>query len=511
MVRNRVPSLGEIAGLSRDDWQDLCTGICISLWGTHRVEDSRGKGNGLDAWREMNRQIHGWQFRRLNERFGDHQARTLRSNIELSVSRATSEMGLPLRRFTFVVNIDPEPGHKNSKGEIERLQEICNWAESSHKIDFRFKGVSWVRDRLLQMPYLKPEMFEDITAMMTELREALRNATNSGSIAGQMSDAMSAANAQNQALLARLLQEARSHFERGNEFQRQEEYTKSLVSLDDAWRLIELHPSSEELKARIRILQAGVCQISGLLDRSLQHAKEALILTEAPEARSMRPTATGNFGFISTILQHYELAEEHLLSALDQFEEQANLEETVRTLTHITALYAHQRMFTEAMSWSKRLTAAAKRLEEFTGPSELTFSALGETAALMTTCGENIEGREGFLLLTAALKMHDHLAQVAKKEGWMNQFVKAVSGRAHALWFLERQNEAITDYSIAIDTSNNRFWKIHADGLYNRGHIYLELRQIEQARIDLLQAKSVYIRIGDTASSHDVDRVLSML
>jgi hypothetical protein len=123
-MSSKIPTLYTVSNLTSDEWEDLCSSICTLLFSSHRVEDRFGKGNGLDAWRQSNGNIEGWQFRRFNSRLGTSQATHIKDNIVLAQQRSISELKKPLVRFTLIFNIDPEPGHKGEKGEIERLSEI---------------------------------------------------------------------------------------------------------------------------------------------------------------------------------------------------------------------------------------------------------------------------------------------------------------------------------------------------------------------------------------------------
>jgi hypothetical protein len=158
----RIPDIDQVASLSRDDWQDLCAAICSLLYGSHRVEDRFGKGNGLDAWREGAEGTEGWQFRRLDGRLGQPQINHLKENMILAHRRSIEEMQKPLITFTAVINIDPQPGHKGTKGEIERVEELRRWAKENYGINFSYKGVNWIRTQLLKNPELRPDLFEDL-------------------------------------------------------------------------------------------------------------------------------------------------------------------------------------------------------------------------------------------------------------------------------------------------------------------------------------------------------------
>ena len=173
---NQTPTLEIVSNLSRDEWENLCSSICSLLFSANRVEDRLGKGNGLDAWRIYNDSVEGWQFRSFNARLGQNQAAHIKKNIALAYDRSISEIKKPLKSFTVMFNIDPEPGHKNKKGEIERLLEIEEWAKNEYGIEFKFHGVAWVRARLLQYPDLRPDLFEDLSSAMSDTKQAINDA-----------------------------------------------------------------------------------------------------------------------------------------------------------------------------------------------------------------------------------------------------------------------------------------------------------------------------------------------
>jgi hypothetical protein len=158
IMSSKIPSLETVSNLTREEWEDLCSSLCSLLYSSHRVEDRFGKGNGLDAWRHDSGNVEGWQFRRFNLRLGDSQAAQIKENIILARERSILEIKKPLTRFTVIFNIDPEPGHKGKKGEIERLSEIEEWAKETFDIEFYFLGVTWVRTQLIKFPMIKPDL-----------------------------------------------------------------------------------------------------------------------------------------------------------------------------------------------------------------------------------------------------------------------------------------------------------------------------------------------------------------
>jgi hypothetical protein len=136
----RIPSLQDVAALDRDAWEDVCAALVALLFGAHRVEDRRGRGNGLDAWRRRHDGAYGWQFRRLDDRFGSVQAGKVRDNITNAIAWSISELGVPLRRFTLVLNIDPEPGHGKDDWRSWPLGRAPNWELRLHGVASRGFG-----------------------------------------------------------------------------------------------------------------------------------------------------------------------------------------------------------------------------------------------------------------------------------------------------------------------------------------------------------------------------------
>jgi hypothetical protein len=102
MSKKRTPLPSELAALSREEWQQLCAGICAVVFQAQRVEDALGKGNGLDAWRQTPAGPEGYQHRRFDARFERAQAAKLKDNIALACERAPGELGGALRRFTIL-------------------------------------------------------------------------------------------------------------------------------------------------------------------------------------------------------------------------------------------------------------------------------------------------------------------------------------------------------------------------------------------------------------------------
>lgn len=197
-MAGRTPTPKEVGDLPPDDWERLCTALLAKEDPEiHRVEDRKGKGNGLDCWKEEGDGIHGWQHRRLEKGLNDAQIEKLKDAIKLAKDRAPRELGKPLKRVTAVLNIDLEAGHdttpkkgkKNAKapttkrsgakpkrtakdtGELGRFNDLKKWAKDELDVEVDHRGRAWAHTNLLKHPELKPELFEDVVAEVKEIKE----------------------------------------------------------------------------------------------------------------------------------------------------------------------------------------------------------------------------------------------------------------------------------------------------------------------------------------------------
>jgi len=235
----RTPNQDDLKKLSREEWENLCALICSSFYSAHRVEDHFGKGNGLDSFREIEGGVEGWQFRRFNDRLGSKQAQHIKKNIILAQEKCLSELKKPLIKFTIIFNIDPKPGHQNTTGEIERLNIIKEWATEEYNIDFKYRGITWVLHMLLKNPTLKPELFENINEAINEVSKSLHNELFDIKEELQKILKQHPLEGKLKKTFELLITEAKTHYKRGMDLESEEEFRKSIISLEDALRLVE--------------------------------------------------------------------------------------------------------------------------------------------------------------------------------------------------------------------------------------------------------------------------------
>lgn len=171
-MRSRTPTVQELAEQSRDDWENICAALMALEEGANKVEDRHGKGNGLDGWKRNNKGIVGYQYRRYDDRFGASQAAKLKANIELAKTKVPQELGLPLVQVIFLPNIDLEPGHRGSEGEIERFEVLRKWA-LTEGIELEHRGVTVTHALLCKHSHIRPELFEDLSKKLDEQDQKL--------------------------------------------------------------------------------------------------------------------------------------------------------------------------------------------------------------------------------------------------------------------------------------------------------------------------------------------------
>lgn len=470
-MSSRTPTKKEVAELSRDDWESLCGLLTETLMGVARVEDRMGKGNGLDGLRHVEAGISGWQYRRFDARFGDRQKTAIVKSIELARSRALSELGRPLVEYHVVANIDLEPGHAGSVGEIERWEKL----RSAYRgiVDVEFHGLTWVHASLLRNLALKPEMFEDIAASIRELRARM------GEEFDVVKQALALSENERRQLseaLGVLIAEANIHYDRGMTLSSDDEFAKAIVSLEDATRLLRTtHPDSV-LYGRVMVASAGVRYVLGRLVDALRDAQLAASVLQSKDDVFYQ-YARGTQGVLLGTLQQYTESEAILLSVLRFFESHSNVVEIARTRTHLIEVATNARRLDAAASYAANAPVLISVLDSLLGPSETAVHLRGALANLMVILGER---DDDYAMLESAAQQFTQIRKVAEATG------------------LKRVLEA---ERMAADLG---LWKIAADSSFNLALVRSELGDTAASTEALRRAGEVYERIGDTASLHDV-------
>jgi tetratricopeptide (TPR) repeat protein len=508
-MANRTPSQDDLRQLSRDEWENLCALICTSFFSAHRVEDHFGKGNGLDAFREIAGGVEGWQFRRFNDRLGSKQANHIKENIILAQKKCLSELKKPLSKFTVIFNIDPEPGHKNVRGEIERLNSLKEWAETEHNIEFYFKGITWVLHMLLKNPTLKPELFEDVNSAINELSKSLRseffdlknelkNLRRQNPLEGKLKETFDL-----------LVREANIHYERGIDLESKEEFRKSIVSLEDAARLLKDRDINTEFEGKIFAFLSGVEVITGFLNDAINHATKAIdLLCDKENAVDHYIFAQGNLAFALYRNQEYEKSKKYFLSILKHFESEGNLLEIVRTLSHLLELETQSGSIDSAIDLIDRVGMASGELDKLLGPTDITASSLGSVANLYAEIGVKTRNRD---FLNKAVALYVKIESTAKNQNLNRMLLTSKAARARCLWNLDKLEDAEKLHNEIIIEGKEFLPKIAIDAKFNLALLLLELNKVNKTKQLLAETIKEYEEIGDFPSIQDAKNMLEKI
>ena len=507
-MSSKIPTLDTVSNLNREEWEVLCSSICSLLYSSHRVEDRFGKGNGLDAWRQDGGNIEGWQFRRFNSRLDASQATHIKKNIVLANERSINEIKKPLIRFTIIFNIDPEPGHIGKKGEIERLSEIEEWAKKSYNIEFNFLGVTWVRTQLIKYPTLRPDLFEDLSAAISDTKRSLLDGIFD---IQKKLDAIGEHHDLEEKIkkaFETLTREASKHFERGRKYESQEDFLRAIDSLEDALRLIQDNKVDEQLEGKILTFLAGVQAITGFLADAIKNAEEALSKLSPDESREYFLFAKGNLAFAYYMSQEYTKSENLFYEILHEFELDGNLLEIVRTLGHITELHSMQNNITKAIEWGERTKNVSKSLDNIIGISNISISSLGTTANAIAATGCLHGGSVYKDALHEAIELYEHVENLTKKAKWDRLRLNSKAGRARCIRHLDRLDEAAKLFSEVSDEAHPILPKVSTDSKFNLALILSEMNKNEESEKLLLEAQQEYQKMGDMASVIDTKKML---
>jgi tetratricopeptide (TPR) repeat protein len=504
----RTPTRDDLQRLSRGEWEELCAKICALIFQTERVEDSRGRGNGLDAFRLIALGVEGYQFRRFDGRFGRHQVDELKKNLSLAALRCTAELGSPLVRFVACVNIDLEPGHGGDEGEIQRAAKLRQWAHETLDVAVEIRGVSWVLAHLCQYPNLKPELFEDVAGAvraaerrLVERLEAMeREFRAAGSVAADASAARQ--------LAARLTREASVHYSRGVELGRNEDLLRSIESLEDALRLLEddLDPLQQ---ARVLALLSGVRTVVGQLSRAITDGNRALDIGRRVADADVIRLAGGNLGFALYQHQQYAEASVHFSAVLEADEAAGDIVEIVRTLTHVLAIRVAQADLAAASCVADRLRQACAQMNDLIGPSDVALGALGVVANMYFSLAQT-QG-QGDVQFKRALSIYEFIEEQASVLGSRRLELVAMTQRANCLWHLDRIDEAESLFILSRDCLVAQWPGEAARAQFNLALLHSERGDIATAIALMADARARFEHLGDQADIADCETQLERL
>lgn len=501
----RTPSIQEVGQLDRDAWETVCTSLCALLFGAHRVEDRQGRGNGLDAWRRPGGGVYGWQFRRFDGRLGSTQAANIRKNLRAAATWASPELGLPLRRFTMVFNIDPEPTHVGAPGEIARLAEIAKWAKDELNVSFTWRGVSWVRAHLLSHPQLCPSLFEDLAASIEGAERRLTDGLDS--IQAQLNALLGQSSAH--AAFATLIREASLHYERGDKFQEAEELRRSVTSLEDALRLIDSHAEhiagGRHLLGRVLTLLCGVVATSGRFASAIEYGRRAVEVTNGINDKLLQLYSHGNLAAAFSRAGQPREAKPLFEQVLSTAEELGNVVEIIRTRTYLLEVDAALQDDEALLVGIVDLKQILARFHSLHEPLPITVAAWGQCATAMLELSRHAPD-----LLREALAVFWAVEQMAA--GTNKDLVLASrSQRARCHWLLGDLTKAAELFASVEGAAIDEYPGRSADACFNLAFVIRDAGREQEALATMQRARDRYAELGSAADVDNADRELQRM
>lgn len=504
------PTIQDLQSLSRDDWEALGHDLCATLYGTNRVEDRLGRGNGLDAYRELKPgEIEGWQFRRFDDRLGDVQIRKLRDAVERAIDACKRDQNGKLVSFTVFGSIDLQPGHKGSKGEIKRFQDFETWCQTEHSVAANYRDVTWVRAQLLRHPHLRPAMFNDLAKAVESAKDQILEAIGGDS---GLRRAFEELKNISDGRLAVLIDEARTHFERGKKRGQDEDWRLAVESLRDADRLARAPGVEQKLLAHVEALLAGLLTLTGPLPEALETGRRAVSAATRECDTSLIRLSKGNLAIALIQTQQYSEARELLLEVLKLFEESAEVTEVIRTLTNLLYIDTTTQNWDAAISWAERLETSCAELNRLIGVSDVTLDALGNIATLRFAIARQLTSPVKEQELVEASKMYIQVAEAGQIFGSRRTQIFAASQIAKVFHELGRYQEANSKFEEAIkEADNEHLLKAAADTRYSQAEMLLEALRLEEAVTAVNDAVRRYEVIGDNDSKLDAQQLLAKI
>lgn len=514
MLNNRIPDVKDLNKLTRDEWESLCSNLCSILFQVNRVEDRRGKGNGLDAWRILSDgTIEGFQFRKFDDRFGYKQATHIKENITLAFGSILKEFGKPLSKFTLIINIDLEPGHCNKKGETEYFKDICEWANAEYELKVTYHGVAWVLAKLLANPFLMPNLFENLPQLMEHNKNLLVNefkVTDSkvDLIYDMLNDIKKEAKSNEKIgnIICKITSEALTHYHRGKEYQQIDKISLAIRSMEDAKRLLEIDDINKNLLGKVLCALCGLKTLAGYLEEALKDGKKAEELLESSNDKTLILYSIGNVAY--NLYQSREEkkcieAQNTFIYLLEKYEKDGHIDDILLTLIHITGTCIYLNDLEGISYWSQRIHNIVESIINIRGcMNDLCLSAIGTLGNALFQCGMETNN---MMQIQEAYETFNELEQIARRNRKKFILAVALGQKAMCLWNLNDIEGADHLFGMCIEESKVEFKKNAADSLYNRALLNIEKGNKLNAKNYLEEAKKIYIDVNDMKSAYDTE------
>jgi tetratricopeptide (TPR) repeat protein len=480
------------------------------MYNTERIEDRLGRGNGLDSFRQLETggDIDGWQFRRFDDRLGLKQVNDLKKAVTRAVTACKNNLGAPLRTFTVFGSLDLEPGHGKQKGEDARISEFRQWCKTRYGVSTYYRGVTWVRSRLLKHPFLRPAMFEDLAGALNSMKEEILS-----SIGGEkdLHTALEELKKKSEGQLAVLVQEAKNHFERGRERGRDENWRLAVQSLQDAERLASAPGVEVSLLTQIQAVLTGLLSMVGRVGEAIETGRKAVATATLDSDSPFLRLAQGNLAIALADTQDYQGARSLLLEVLRMYEDAAEPSEVVRTLTNLLHIDVSIKNWGGAITWAKRLEEKRRQLDQIVGGvTDDSLNALGNIAAFHFKFALELPQPVQTEELKRARDSFQKLANVSRIANIRRTTIIAEATLADVLSLLGQWDDADAAFESALKAGDEEgLAKISADLLYNRALRLKEARRLGEASKVAADALNRYMVMGDLASKIDAEDLLT--
>ena len=211
----------------------------------------------------------------------------------------------------FLPNIDLEPGHKGSEGELDRFESLRKWA-SSEGIALEVRGLTITHAFLCKHPHVKPELFEDLAAKLDTQSATLDD--QSAMLHSLMAEIQALSGSSTASVhLQRLVKEAEVHYRRAQTLGSEEALQAAVRSIDDAWRLADDSDISPELRGKILTISSALRMRTGNLQEAREHARVAAGLLGCKADLIAR----GNLGLIHLEMEDFAEASPNFSPRVD--------------------------------------------------------------------------------------------------------------------------------------------------------------------------------------------------
>lgn len=485
------------------EWENLCNNLCSLYYSTNRVDDSNGKGNGLDAYRITdNKFVEGFQFKKFKERLDDKQIETLRKNITLAYDKCIEDFGKKLSRYIIICNINFDPSHSKFEGELSKFtKKIEKWALDEYDVVIEYFGLNWVHTRLLENPLLYPSLFEDVNEAVSQLRTLMKNKVD------HLETLMFNMLEQDNEDLTKdyskiLIEQGYVHYKRAKSTNYFQNIQSAIISLNDAKNLVS-HKSIIEindLKAKISMLLAGLYTMTVQYTKAIDNADEAILLL-ADEELIMFAKGNKAYALFNSEMK-LDIAESLFREVLFYFEEKANLTEIIRTLTHLLELEIYKLNRNENvdigtfLKLCQRLISTCMNVNEALGGLfDFTAAGIGAVANAFKYLGEI---NDDMSFYDKSLELLEFIEVEAENSQLTYIFLSAKSSKAHLLSLLGDDKVTELEYvELIYECRKAEFPQILANSLFNLGIFEAERERWNEMKDALLEAEKIYLTIGD--------------